>query len=413
MHFQFIHAADLHLGSPFLGLASHDEEIAKRFSNASRAAFTELVTRAIDLKVAFVVIAGDVYDGDWKDTSIGLFFNREAARLDRAGIPLYLVKGNHDAESVVTKAVSRSLPEAVKVFPSTEPKTFRIEKLKIAIHGQSFPHRAVTENYALSYPEPVPGWFNLGVLHTSCDGRPNHDSYAPCSAADLATRNYEYWALGHVHEYEEVCRDPWIVFPGNLQGRSVRECGPKGAVLVEAEDGEVKDVQRLILDKARWAVAGIDIAGIEHESDVLHKIEEFGRGVVGQADDRLVALRIRIQGNSSLHRRLKANIDGFSDEIQAALHRVSEDVWLETVRVETSDLAAYSEDSALQSLDLAAMLEGVERDAAVREAAASELASLQGKLPAGVAADLLLLQDNDLDTLFAEARALVLGRAMS
>lgn len=409
VRFQFLHAADLHLGSPFLGLASHDNEIAKRFSNASRVAFTELVTRAIDRKVAFVVIAGDVYDGDWKDTSIGLFFNRETARLHRAGIPIYLVKGNHDAESAVTKAIS--LPDGVQVFPSARPKTYRVENLKVAIHGQSFPHRAVTENYALSYPDPVPGWFNIGVLHTSCNGRPNHDSYAPCTAADLVRRNYQYWALGHVHEYEEVCRDPWIIFPGNLQGRSVRECGPKGAVLVEAEDGEVKDVRQLILDQARWAVASIDIAGIENESDVLHKVEEFGRATVEQADDRLFAVRVRIGGNSNLHRRLKASLDGFSDEVQAALHRVSEDLWLESVRVETSDRAPHGENAVLQSLDLAAMLDGLENDDAVRAAAAKELASIQAKLPGGVASGQPL--QADLDALFAEARDLVLGRAMS
>lgn len=411
MNFKFIHAADLHLGSPFLHLASHDEEIAKRVSNASRDAFTDLVTRAIDLKVACVVVAGDVYDGEWRDMSIGLFFNREVARLDRARIPVFLVKGNHDAESVVSKAIS--LPRCVQIFPSTKPKTFQIENLKIAIHGRSFPHRAVTENYALSYPEPIPGWFNIGVLHTSCDGRPNHDSYAPCTAADLATRNYQYWALGHIHEYEEICRDPWIVFPGNLQGRNVRECGPKGAVLVEVADGEVKDVQRLILDKARWAVANIDIAGIDSEADILQKIEDAIRPIVGEACDKLFALQVRIQGASGLHRHLKATADSFSDEVQAVLHRLNEDAWLESVRIGTTDVAiSNSKDAAFQSLDLAAMLEGIEDDPAVRESAIAEFATIKGKLPGGITIPDILLKD-DLDALFAEVRAVVLGRAIS
>src|SRR5580698_6989250 len=105
MSFSFLHAADLHLGSPFTGLALRDEAVAKRFAAASREAFSSLITKAIDAKAAFVVIAGDVYDGEWKDASIGLFFNREVARLQRSGIPLYMLKGNHDAESVVTKAI--------------------------------------------------------------------------------------------------------------------------------------------------------------------------------------------------------------------------------------------------------------------------------------------------------------------
>jgi exonuclease SbcD len=75
-NFSFLHAADLHLGSPFVGLSSRDEHLARRFAAASREAFTDLVNTAIEKRVAFVVIAGDVYDGEWRDNSIGLFFNR-------------------------------------------------------------------------------------------------------------------------------------------------------------------------------------------------------------------------------------------------------------------------------------------------------------------------------------------------
>ena len=96
------------------------------------------------------------------------------------------------------------------------------------------------ENYAVDYPEPVAGWFNIGVLHTAC-GRAGHENYAPCTAADLAARGYDYWALGHVHAFEIVSRDPWIVYPGNLQGRSIRECGERGAVIVEVADGVVRE----------------------------------------------------------------------------------------------------------------------------------------------------------------------------
>jgi DNA repair exonuclease SbcCD nuclease subunit len=407
MGFQFIHAADLHLGSPFLGLAMHNEEIAKRFSSASREAFTDLVTQAIDLRVAFVVIAGDIYDGDWKDTSIGLFFNRELARLDRSGIPVFIAKGNHDAESVITKAIS--LPSSVAVFPSSKAKTFPIENIKVALHGRSFPHRAVTDNFALSYPPPTPGWFNIGVLHTSC-GRPNHDNYSPCSVSNLTSRNYQYWALGHIHEYEEVCRDPWVVFPGNLQGRGIQECGPRGAVLVDVRDGEVKEVKRLILDKARWAIASVDIAEIETEADVLQQIEKDVRPLVDQAEGRLLALQLRLHGVSSLTRRLKARIDDLSDEVQAILHRFHDDAWLQKLRVDTVE-PTMTIDSAISSIDFASVLDGIELDAVVRAAAANELAIMKGKLPGGVAGDSAAA--DDLDALLAEARDLVLGRVNS
>ena len=213
--FTFIHAADLHLGSPLTGLALKDPDIARRFASAGRRAFEDLVSQAIEIGAAFLIVAGDVYDGDWSDNTIGLFFARQVARLDRAGIPVILVRGNHDAESVITKAIT--LPDSVRTFPTTRADTHRLEHLRVALHGRSFPNRAVEENYALSYPAPLPGWFNIGVLHTSCTGHAAHATYAPCSVADLTGRGYAYWALGHVHEYAELAQDPFVVFPATCR----------------------------------------------------------------------------------------------------------------------------------------------------------------------------------------------------
>jgi DNA repair exonuclease SbcCD nuclease subunit len=174
MDFDFLHAADLHLGSPFLGLSSNDVDLAKRIASASREAFEDLVTQAIELRVRFLIIVGDIYDGDWKDTTIGHFFNRQMSRLDRAGIPAFVVSGNHDAESVITGSIT--LPKKVKVFSARHVETIQIPELHVAVHGQSFANRAVPENLALKYPAGLPGWFNIGMLHTSCTGRVGHAS---------------------------------------------------------------------------------------------------------------------------------------------------------------------------------------------------------------------------------------------
>jgi DNA repair exonuclease SbcCD nuclease subunit len=412
VHLSFLHCADLHLGSPFIGLALKDETVARRFAAASRDAFSSLVTNAINAKVAFVVIAGDVYDGEWKDASIGLFFNREVARLERSGIQVFLLKGNHDAESVVTKAIS--LPNTVHQFPTTKARTFEIENIKVALHGRSFLERAVTENYALSYPPPVPGYFNIGILHTSCDGRPGHDAYAPCTVQDLVSRNYQYWALGHVHEYEELSRDPWIVFPGNLQGRNVRERGPKGAVIVDVTDGHVTDVRRLIVDSARWAEVSVDLAGVDEEADMLRNITDAIRPVAQDAKGRLLALRVCLQGQTSLHRRLKADPQTFTDEVQAAAHRCHEDIWLERLQIETKEVgvaAAASHVSSDTSLDLAATLAGLEHDPNVHLKAAEIVAIIADRLPAGIVTGDIQLAD-DLDNLLGDASALILGRTM-
>ena len=403
MGFSFLHAADLHLGSPLLGLALKDEAIARRFAEASRRAFTSLVTQAINERVAFVLIAGDIYDGEWRDTSIGLFFARELARLHRELIPVYIIKGNHDAESVVTSAIT--LPEAVTVFSTRKTETRLLEDLRVAIHGRSFPTREVADNWALAYPEAKPGWFNIGLLHTSCDGRPGHASYAPCTLADMAARGYDYWALGHVHEFEIVSSDPYVVYPGNLQGRSVRECGPKGAVIVDVEDGRVTNLRRIVTDQARWAVLAVDAQPHETEAALLGALEVAFRSVADAAEGRLVAARVRLTGETALHRRLVADQARFADEVLAAAQRCAEDIWLEKLSLETRE-PAFATGDALAGVDLAALLAGGDTEIIIaRFAEDLELVrskSSGAKLP---------FTDEDAPALIAQARALLLGRA--
>lgn len=405
--FSFIHAADLHLGSPLTGLAIKDEDVAQRFSAASRQAFADLVTQAIDAAVSFVVIAGDVYDGDWKDNTIGLFFNREIARLHRAGIPLFLLKGNHDAESIVTRTIS--LPDSVHQFPSGKARTFRLEHLKVALHGRSFADRAASENYARDYPPPVPGWFNIGVLHTSCTGRPGHTPYAPCSVVDLTSRGYQYWALGHVHEYEELSRDPWIIFPGNLQGRSVRECGPKGAVLVEVIDGEVSQVKRLIVDAARWASIEVSIEDINKEREVLDAVRKAIRPLAEKAQGKLLAMRVTLTGETILHRQLKSALRRMTDEVQAVAHHVGDDIWIERLRVDTRDEVKALAPGLRGSLELPSILNELAENPQVRKAAEGIVSEIRGKLPEGLGQE----ADAELSTLLEEAQWLVLGRTTS
>jgi DNA repair exonuclease SbcCD nuclease subunit len=407
MRFSFLHAADLHLGSPLSGLATKNEDIARRFAAASREAFTALVTQAVEAGVAFVLIAGDIYDGDWKDTSIGLFFNREVARLDRAGIPVFIIRGNHDAESEITKAVS--LPASVWEFPTRKADTARLEEWKVAIHGRSFADRVVSENIALAYPAPVPGWLNIGMLHTSCESPGAHAVYAPCSIQDLVSRGYDYWALGHVHERAVLHEDPWVVYPGNLQGRSVRECGPKGAVLVDVADGRIEGVRPLVLDRARWLNLAVPVDGARDEAGVLEAVSDAARLSLAESGDRLSAVRVTLTGDTPLHAALKSSSVHLRDEIQAHLHRLHEDAWLETLRIATGEPPSRSPaPDAETRVDAASLLAGMEHDPEIRARAESLLALVAGKIPGGV--------DNaalpDLDTLLADARATAIGRAM-
>jgi len=333
---RFIHAADAHIDSPLRGLDAHEGAPLDVLRGSTRKAFENLVQLALDEKVDFLLLAGDLYDGDWKDYSTGLFFRAQMVRLREGGIPVYLAAGNHDAASVISRKLS--LPDNVHVFSTRTAESREVPGLPVVIHGRGFPHRAVPENLASDYPSAVPDRFNVGLLHTSLTGRAGHDTYAPCSEADLRRKGYDYWALGHVHQPEVVSRDPWIVFSGNLQGRDIREAGPRGCRLVTVDD-------RLVVEGAefhdvsvvRWRVLDVDLGGVHESSEALSRAAASMAAAAAEADGRLVAARIVFKGASPLHGSLHREAAWWRAEILGrAQEQAADRLWIEHVQAATS-----------------------------------------------------------------------------
>lgn len=374
--FQFLHAADLHLDSPLRGLAARGEA-ASAFLSASRRALSALVETAIARRVAFVVIAGDVYDGDWRDYSTGQFFAREMGRLARADIPVFLLRGNHDAESVITRQLA--LPPNVHEFATARPQTLRLDALKAALHGQGFAERRANEDIAQAYPPAVPGWFNIGVLHTSLDGREGHAAYAPTQIAHLRRHGYAYWALGHVHAREIVAQDPWIVFPGNLQGRHARETGAKGATLVRVEEGRVAGVEALTLDAARFDHVTLDLSAARGEDDLREAARAALAAAAARAEGRPLALRVTLAGRSALHERLLAHRAQAEEDMQALASEAGADILIEKLALATTSARALPP-PALDGFD--DILDEIAREPAFRADVARALAALRAKAPA-------------------------------
>ena len=191
--FKFLHAADIHLDSPLQKLEQYEGAPVRELRQATRRAFENLIELAIAEKVDFVLIAGDLYDGDWKDYNTGLYFISRITKLNDANIPVYIITGNHDAASAITKTLR--LPDNVKMFPTDKPCTFKLEEVGVAIHGQGFATPAVKKDLSAGYPVAVAGYFNIGMLHTCATGREGHEPYAPCTVAALESKGYDYWAL--------------------------------------------------------------------------------------------------------------------------------------------------------------------------------------------------------------------------
>ncbi|WP_109476392.1 DNA repair exonuclease [Paraburkholderia sp. C35] len=332
---RFIHAADIHLDSPLHGLSAYADAPAAMLRNATRDAFSSLVTTAIDETVDFMVIAGDLYDGTWRDHNTGIFFCREMGRLRRAGIPVFVLFGNHDAESEMTKQLQ--LPDNVKTFATRKAETFRIDGLKVALHGHSFKERETTANLVTGYPPPVAGYFNIGVLHTALEGNAAHASYAPCSLAELHGKGYQYWALGHVHEFAMWQEQSTVVFPGNLQGRNIRETGRRGAVMVTVSDTGEIDVERLYVDVLRWESLTVDASACTTLNEVARAVGMQLETLAGAASTTVPhAVRVTVAGTTAAHGELFGLEPQLRAEVLAQIAGLSHDrLWLEKVRIET------------------------------------------------------------------------------
>lgn len=385
---RFLHCADIHLDSPLRGLERYEGAPVEEVRGATRRAFENMVQYAVRERVDFVVIAGDLYDGDWPDFNTGLFFAKGMAQLGESGIAVYVLRGNHDAASKLTRSLP--LPKNVRLFPDKAPKTLADDNLGIAVHGQSFATAAVLEDLAAAYPQAVGGYFNLGVLHTSLTGRPGHDNYAPTTEAVLRSKGYDYWALGHVHAREIVSREPWVVYPGNMQGRHIREQGAKGCELVTVEDGSIT-TEPVALDVLRWAELAIDVTGMPDLDAFLDRVATGVRTGLAQADGRILGVRIRVSGTGAVHRDVSARPEVIAEQLRAvALDASGGNVWLEKIDlrvrppIEIDRLAAGDDPVALLVRELKLLAQD---EAKLASFANEALKELKQKLPAELSQD--------------------------
>ncbi len=353
--FKFLHAADLHLDSPLRGLEQYEGAPVEELRTAPRRALANLVDTALAESVAFVLIAGDLYDGDWPDYNTGLYFVQQMARLREAAIPVYLIAGNHDAANRMTRSLR--MPDHVHLFSADAPETKLVDGLPVAVHGQSYATAAVFADMSIDYPRARPDCWNVGLLHTSATGRQGHERYAPCTVDGLKRKGYDYWALGHVHQRETLSLDPFIGFPGNIQGRHAREVGAKGCLMVSVADDRRVDVTFRPLDVVRWEAATIDVAAAGDSDEVLDAVAAEIARLQTQAAGRTLALRIELIGSTPAHRALHSDLVRLTNEIRAtSLHVAQGAVWIEKVKLRTTDASHRSAtrpmpDGALSELE--------------------------------------------------------------
>ena len=393
MPFSFLHAADLHLDTPFTNVGGYPAAVGEALREASLEAWSALVEEASRRQVAFVLLAGDIYDGAERGLRAQRAFLDGVTRLADEGIRTLLVHGNHDPVAEGWTAV-RSFPELVTTFPAHAVATERFEAggELVAVHGTSYAVAATSENLARRYPAASGGGFHIGLLHANVGGpTTGHVDYSPCSIEDLRRPGYQYWALGHVHGRRVLCEgEPWVVYPGNLQGRSTKptEQGAKGAVVVSVTDGVAAAPELVALDRIRFVDVDLPIGPYAEVTSLLDQLEALASP--SAHDGRSLVVRATITGAGALHEQLlsPARRAEVLEELRRRGTERTPFVWWQSVAWRTSGEAAvvdlrHRDDFTADLLRTCEHLDAAEREAWAEGLPAELRRELEDLLPEG------------------------------
>lgn len=384
MAVSFIHAADLHLDSPFVGIGGVDGDVGALLYNATFSAFDNIVEQCLRRRVDFLLVAGDVYDGADRSLRAQLAFRDGLRKLAAAGIRSYVVHGNHDP--VDGWSSSLEWPAESHLFGASGVESVTFERggtTCATIHGISFANRDVRANLASQFAPRDPATFHIGLLHCNVGRDTGHEPYAPCALDDLVGRGVDYWALGHVHA-GGVLRNgmPCIVYAGNSQGRHVNELGPRGCYFVRVSDD--KDVQAdfVTVDAVRWARESVGIDRVDSEEELLESLRESVLRIQANADGRPCLCRLVIGGRGPLHATLRRPnyVAHLRDEVRAFGRSLDPLVWVDAIDVQTRPAVNLDERRKAQDVlgDCLRLAEEYRGDSARRAGLMEQLKSLYG-----------------------------------
>jgi DNA repair exonuclease SbcCD nuclease subunit len=305
--FKFVHAADLHLDSPFKGFsdANIPPDVLTAMKEATFKSFNNIVELCLSNKVDALLIAGDIYDSQDRSYKAQRRFIDGLKRLSDAGIKSYICHGNHDPLDGWKSSLT--FPDLCYQFNSKCGSYTMLDdgNETVVVHGVSYPTRVVTKNLIPGFNKLNKGTFNIGLIHANVDSDPNHDPYAPCSLKDLEDTGFDYWALGHVHNRKILKKkSPTVVYPGNSQGRHNREPGKKGVYLINVDQYLGISYEFSPTDVLRWESINLDARQINTLQILEDEIEKLFNSVLDNNDRRNLVVRLNINGPTEVHKEL-------------------------------------------------------------------------------------------------------------
>ena len=374
---KILHTADVHLDSPLRSLALRDSELRDTIAAASRSAFSQLVDLAISEEVAAILIAGDLFDGKERSARTGAFLTSELERLGKAGIKVFYIRGNHDAENPITGTLD--LPSHVHVFDARGGKEQLADD--VWIHGVSFADRHAPDSLLPRFKAPVQGAVNIAMLHSSLGGAAGHDIYSPCSVADLAGMGFDYWALGHIHKRQVHSQAPWVVMPGIPQGRDIGESGPKSVTLLTIDQGviEVTEVRTSIVE---FAQTEVDVTDADSDEALRGTLKRHLTAMRSKISAPVGVIRLTMTGRPVRHWQFLRDRDIWFEQVKE-LARAAGDLWLDKLLIDLLPPEA-DEDASGAADELATTMATIRGEPGFAALAREEVESVMQDLPIGL-----------------------------
>lgn len=325
---KFIHAADLHLGSVFSGFQHMHGAIYDQIKNSGYVALTKLVDKAIQERIDFVIFAGDIYDHEERNLKAQLKFKSEMERLNHYSIPVYLIHGNHDY--INGNYFDISLPPNVYVYGrEVEVKQFIKEDdgTSVNLYGFSYDKRHIHDRIIQEYKPTGNSDYHIGILHGNLDGESVHGNYAPFSRSELLSKQFDYWALGHIHKRMEILHDPPAIYPGCLQGRNKKETGEKGFYMVTMS-GTATTLEFVPVSTLEWKTEIILANHISSINELITGLERAKEDAF--KPDKYILLNIMIDASTvdSSQEWLYVDMDSLLEGIQGEEDMNEPCVWI-------------------------------------------------------------------------------------
>ncbi|WP_417275110.1 metallophosphoesterase family protein [Celeribacter halophilus] len=383
---KILHTADIHLDSPLRSLALRDAELRETVMAASRKAFSRLVDVALSEQVSALLIAGDLFDGRERSARTGAYLTGELDRLRTAGIKVFYIKGNHDAENPITGSLD--LPDNVHVFDARGGKVQLTDE--VWVHGVSFAQKHAPDSLLPRFQPPVAGAVNIAMLHSSLAGAEGHDVYAPCHVADLCAMGFDYWALGHIHKRQVHSEAPWVVMPGIPQGRDIGEAGPKSASLLTIERGGIT-VAEVPTSVVEFQHSTLDISGAE-DDDALRRMLRAHLSELRQSISAPTGVvRLTLTGQSKRYWQILRDRDVWTEQL-GDMMRAAGDLWLDKLVLDIAphETAATSAAETTGAVgELSATMQAISTEPGFTSIAQEEVSAVLQDLPPALRARLM------------------------